>query len=423
MPLAAAPPLLAGCGTGAENRAGATLVFWSWVPGIDKAVALWNRTHPQIQVDLQDTPAGSNGTYAKMYAAIRGGRGGPDVAQVEYQELPGLVLENGMADLGPLGMRRIASRFVDWQLAQCTFEGHVYAVPQASGPMGLFYRRDIFSTLHLDPPTTWQEFADAAEAIHRSDPKRYICTFPPGNSAWFAALAWQAGARWFGVDGSTWKVTIDTPTTIKVAEYWDDLRKRGVIATMPDFSNSWYADLQNGNIATWPSAQWGQSMLAGNAPKTSGKWSLSSLPQWDASDTPRSANWGGSATGVFANSPHQAEAAQFAMWLNTAPESIDILIAGGAGWPAVKGGSKGTALDEADPFLNGQNAGRDVFIEADANIDTKWQWGPTTANTYAHLNDAFAAAVAGNGSFAGAVRKAQEETVRDLRAKGLTVEG
>lgn len=404
-----------------ESSGPVTLTFWSWVPGIDAAVDLWNEENPDIQVTLEAVPSGSNGTYAKIYSALKAGTGAPDVSQVEYQELPGFVLENGLVDLGPLGMSEKKDEFIDWQLAQSTFGDAIYAVPQASGPMGLFYREDIFAELGITPPTTWEEYAEAARVVHASDPNRFINTFPPGNSAWFAALAWQAGADWFGLDGDTWTVDIDSEETLKVAEYWDGLIAEGVVATEPDFANGWYSNLQSGNIVAWPSAQWGGSILSGNAPDTSGKWRVAPLPQWEGSDSFASANWGGSATAVLQGTEHPEEAAEFAYWLNTDPESIDLLIGGGYGWPATKNALEGSALDVEEPFFGGQNANRDVFVESDASVDNDWGWIPTTAATYAHLNDGFAAALAGDGTFADAVRDAQTKTVADLEAKGLKV--
>ena len=395
------------------------LTFWSWVPGVDKAVKLWNTENPNIQVKLEMTPVGSSGTYAKMHSALKAGKGAPDLAQIEYQELPGFVLENGLVDLKPLAMGDKASKFVDWQLKQASFGDSIYAVPQASGPMGLYYRHDIFTKLGLKAPTTWDEYAVAARAIHAANPKQFISTFPPGNSAWFTSLAWQAGAKWFGLDGDTWTVNIDSAPTLKVAAYWDELRQAGVIKTEPDFANGWYSDLQKGNIVAWPSAQWGGLVLSGNAPGTAGKWKVAPLPQWGGPFA--SANWGGSTTAVLKGTKNAQAAAQFAYWLNTDPKSIDLLIAGGYGWPATKGALAGTALDIPDAFLGGQNANKDIFEKSDSAVNTSWGWIPTTADTYTHLNDGFQAAVEGKGTFVDAVKAAQTATIADLKAKGLKV--
>ena len=417
---------VAGCsssGTPTQSNVSGTanLTFWSWVPGIGKAVDLWNKENPKIHVKLEITPTGSSGTYAKMYSALKAGKGAPDLAQVEYQELPGFILENGLVELGPLGMDAQKSKFVDWQLSQSTFNNKIYAVPQASGPMGLFYRADIFDKLGLKPPTTWDEYAADAKTIHDANTSQYISTFPPGNSAWFTSLAWQAGAKWFGLKGDTWSVNIASAETVKVAAYWDKLREAGLIATEPDFANGWYSDLQKGNIVAWPSAQWGGAIISGNAPDTSGKWKVAPMPQWSAAGTFASANWGGSSVAVLKGTSNAQAAEKFAVWLNTNPDSINLLIAGGYGWPATKSGLAGSDLDKPDAFLSGQNANKAVFKASDAAINTNWAWIPTTAATYSHLNDGFAAAVAGNGTFVDAVKAAQKATVADMKAKGLKV--
>ena len=161
-----------------------------------------------------------------------------------------------------------------WQWAQGKFGNAVYAIPQASGPMAFFYRKDLFAKYGIAAPTTWDEYAKAAAKIHAADPKAYIGTFPPGNAAWFTSLAWQAGAQWFGVEGDTWTVNIDTPQTEKVAAYWDGLREKGLIKTEPDFANGWYSRPAARPIVGWVSASWGDAIITGNAPGTKGKWAV-----------------------------------------------------------------------------------------------------------------------------------------------------
>jgi multiple sugar transport system substrate-binding protein len=394
------------------------MTFWSWVPGVDKAVDLWNSEHPNVQVKLEKIPAGSSGGYAKMFSALKAGTA-PDLAQVEYQEIPGFLLQDGLVDLTKYGVANAKDKFVAWQWAQGAFGGAVYAVPQASGPMGMFYRQDLFSSWGVEPPQTWEQFEAAARKIHAADPTAYICAFPPGNSAWFTSLAWQAGARWFDVDGDNWKVKIDDPATLKVAEYWDRLRTEGVVKLEPDFANGWYKDLQDGKIPAWVSAQWGDAILTGNAPQTAGKWRVAPMPQWQAGEN-RSANWGGSSTAVLKGAKHPKQATEFAIWLNSDPKSIDLLVKGGYGWPAANDAFKGTTLNQPSDFFGGQRY-NDVFADADKTIDKNWKWIPTVDATYQHLNDGFQNAVAGKGTFVDAVKNAQTQTVADMKAKGLKV--
>jgi multiple sugar transport system substrate-binding protein len=426
--LVAVMALAAACSGGGQTGAdGSTLQpgqkvdlqFWSWVPGIDAAVNLWNQRHPDIHVTLAKIPSGSSGGYAKMHAALAAGTA-PDLAQVEYQEIPSFLLDNGLADLSKYGADQDKNKFVPWQWQQGVFGGQVYAIPQASGPMGLFYRADLFARYGItSPPATWAEYEQDALKIHQADPGVSIGTFPPGNSAWFTSLAWQAGANWFGTSGDSWTVNIDSPQTEQVAAYWDRLRAEGVIKTEPDFANGWYKDLQTGAIAGWISASWGDAILEDNAPNTAGDWKVAPLPQWTAGGT-ASANWGGSSTAVLSDSRHPAQALQFATWLNSDPQSIALLIKGGYGWPAATGGYVGTSLDQPSSFFGNQKY-NDVFAASDKHINESWKWIPTIDQAYQHLDDGFSAAVNGNGSFVAAVRQAQGQVVADMKAKGLKV--
>jgi multiple sugar transport system substrate-binding protein len=418
---------VAACGDGDDDSSAQelkpgqkiTLEFWSWVPGIDKAVDLWNSENPDVQVKLSTIPVGTSGGYAKMYSALEAGNA-PDLAQVEYQELPSFLLADGVEELTQYGASDDADKFVEWQWQQTSFGDEVYAIPQASGPMAMFYRQDLFDQWGIEPPTTWTEYEAAAREIRQHG--AYIGTFPPGNSAWFTSMAWQAGAQWFGTDGDDWTVDIDNETTRKVADYWQRLIDEDLVKTEPDFANGWYKDLQDGQIVGWVSAQWGDAILRGNAPKTAGKWRVAPMPQWDDADEFTSANWGGSSTALLKGADYPEEALDFAVWLNTDPEAVDLLIQGGYGWPAASDAFSGSALDRADPFFGGQRY-NEVFAEADEHIDKSWQWIPTTSQTYQHLNDGFSAAVEGDGTLADAVAQAQDLTIDDLEKKGLPVAG
>lgn len=409
----------AGCAgsAAAGSRHRINLTFWSWVPGIEKSVNLWNATHPDVHVQFDSITAGQAGGYAKLFSALRAG-GAPDVAQVEYQEIPAFVLEHGLVNLRSYGAEKYRKKFVPWQWHQGVFNGGVYAIPQASGPMGLFYRSDLFRKWGLKPPVTWADYARVARAIKRKDPSASIGTFPPNNSAWFTALAWQAGANWFGAK-HTWSVNMDDAPTRKVAKYWDGLRRQKLISTIPDVQTGWYKAVHDGKLVAWVGPQWGDALLKGNAANTSGKWRVARMPQWKRGQD-RSANWGGSSTAVFRGTKHARAALRFAVWLNSNRGSVNDLIKGGYGWPGARGMLKGTALDHADPFFGGQRY-NNVFADADKHINTSWAWTPTTLSMFDWLNQGFQSAVSGNGTFLGAVQTAQRNTVRDMRLKGLKV--
>ncbi|MFI9079647.1 ABC transporter substrate-binding protein [Streptomyces sioyaensis] len=415
---------LAGCGAGGDDDGKAPrerkkgqriqLSFWSWVPGIDKPVDLWNRKHPEVQVKLEKVSAVNGEQYAKMHAAVKAGNP-PDLGQIEFPVVPSFLLDDALLDLAPLGASRYQDKFFGWQWQQSVFGKGIYAIPQASGPMGLFLRQDLFDKWEVQTPRTWDEYEAAARAIRKKG--AWIETFAPTNGNRFAGLAWQAGATWYATHGDTWIVHLDDEPTRRVADYWESLVRRKLVKTIPDRQNAWYKDLQTGTIPAWVGASWGDALLVGNAPGTKGKWRAAPLPQWKAGEQ-AFANWGGSTTAVFAAAHYPKDALDFAVWLNTDPESIALLIEGGYGFPSAKTGYTTAALDANKSFFGGQAYSK-VFADAGAHVDTSWRWGPGVDTLYQRLGDAFTDALADGSSFRSVLTKVQGQTVADLKGKGL----
>jgi len=310
-----------------------------------------------------------------------------------------------------------------WQWETGVFGDQVYAVPQASGPLGQFYRKDIFDSLGLAYPTTWDEYYEAAKVIRASDPNRYIAAFAFNQAPWMIGLAQQGGANWFGTDGDAWVVDIDGDATLSVAEFWQKMIDEDLVKIEADFSSEWNADIQNGNIVTWISGSWADAILRGTAPDTAGSWAVGAMPQWVAGENV-SATWaGGSASVVLKGSKNPEAAAEFALWLNSDPTSVDILTSVGAGWPAIADTSVVPSLQD-DPevfaFYGGQDIW-DVFAESDAAVDTSWKWPPLSSTLFASLTDNVKAAVDAGTPLVDAYRKTQTDVVTALEERGITV--
>ncbi|GCE20816.1 ABC transporter substrate-binding protein [Dictyobacter kobayashii] len=320
--------------TGSSSSGGpVTLTFWNWVTGVDKAAAEFNKLHPDIHVNVINLGGGSN-EYNKLYTAIKANNE-PDLAQIEYQILPTFETTGSLIDLSKYGAGALKDQFVPWTWNQVSLGNSVYAIPQDTGPLVLYYRADLFQKYNLPVPTTWAQYADDAAKLHAADPKSYITDFPARDPGWFNGLVWQAGGQMFNIDGQSWKVAINNPQAQKVASYWQDLISKNLIKAEPDFSDAWYHDLDTGTLATWISAAWGAGTIKPNAPQTAGDWRVAPLPQWQEGEY-NNGNWGGSTTAVFNNTKHPKEAAEFAMWLNTNKQAVEEMIKGNAIYPPVR---------------------------------------------------------------------------------------
>lgn len=421
----AAALALAGCtgsGGGSSEDGPVEITFQSWVPDIDQAVDAFNEAHDDIEVTLETITAGPDGGYAKMLSAVQAGNPA-DVAQVGYDAIPDFLVSDALEDITEYTSDS-ADLFVPWQWETGVFDDRVYAVPQASGPLGQFYRKDIFDSLNLAYPTTWDEFYEAAKVIRASDPNRYITAFAFNQAPWMIGLAQQGGANWFTPEGDAWAVDIDGDATLSVAEFWQRMIDEDLVKIEADFSSEWNADIQNGNIVTWISGSWADAILRGTAPDTAGSWAVGAMPQWNAGENV-SATWaGGSANVVLKGSKNPEAAAEFALWLNSDPDSVSILTSIGAGWPAIADTSTIASLQD-DPevfaFYGGQDIW-DVFAESDAAVDTSWKWPPLSSTLFASLTDNVKAAVDGGTPLVDAYRATQEDMVGALEERGINVQ-
>ncbi len=429
---------LAACGGGGDDETAAggggggsgaceasdgnvELEFWTWVPGMDQVVELWNEENPDVQVTVETTPAGNAGTYNNLFNGLEAGTA-PDLSQVEYDSLSSFRLQDGLQDISACeGISDASGEFVDWTWSQVQLgdEG-VYAIPQDTGPMALFYREDLFTQAGItEPPGTWEEYYQAAVQLKQAT-GAFITHFPQGDANWFTGLLWQRGASLFELDGDQVQVNVDTPEAREVADYWQRMIDEELVATnLQGFSPDLYAAWNSGQVASWPSAAWGYSTIRDNAASTSGLWRVAPMPQWSEGEQ-AAGNWGGSTTAVIAGTDHPAEAARFALWLNTDPEALALANEEGGLFPAATAGEDLPALQEGVEFYGGQTI-FDVFTEASGQVDTDFTWGPTMTDTYTAMSDGFTAALNGQGTLSETLADAQQASVESLETQGVQV--
>lgn len=424
---------LAGCATASDSpepgeAAGdcapsdgpVELTFTSWVPGMDQVVELWNEQNEDIQVEFQTGPNGNSGTYQNFFNEIKAGNAS-DVGQIEYDALPNFRVQDGLENIAACGdILAAGDDFVDWTWSQVTFgeDNAVYAIPQDSGPMAMYYRADLFEAAGIPVPTTWEEYAAAAALIKAEG--SFITNFPKTDVNWFAGMVWQNGGQWFSNDGDNWGVQLTSPESIEVADYWQTLIDNGEVSALASFSDEWNNSFDTGQQWTWISAVWGASTLSTGAPNQAGNWRVAPMPQWEAGGED-AGNWGGSSTAVLKGSDHPYEAAQFALWLNTDPDALALANELGGLYPASKAGATLPAFTGESEYYGGQKI-YDVFAEASANVIPDFLWGPTMTQTYTDVSDGFGTVLGGSGTLADALAAGEEKTVEALKAQSIPVQ-
>ncbi len=395
-----------------------TLQVWGFVPEMEEAIDLFNSTHDDVQVEFT-RPADEATMNQQLNAAVTAGSGAPDVIQVAYQNLNTFVTAGLLEDI-TANASQYSEEFVDWTWTQSTIGGSVYAIPQDIGPMAMAYNTAVFEEHGVEVPTTWEEYRTAAAALQAADPSVYITAFP-ANGNWFTSLAWQNGAQWFGTSDDAWDVSIDTEPSQEVAAYWQSMVDDGLVKIEPDFSPEWNKDLNDGKLATWVTAAWGTAIIQSGAPDQAGNWAVAPMPEWTPGE-PASSNWGGSANSVVTGSEHVVEATEFIHWLNTDPDSLQILTdpAKGGLFPASLAGQEQESFLTPNEYFGGQVVA-EVFADAAGVVDASWVWGPTMEQVFSDMSDDIAAATSGTGTLADALTSVQSGTEDAITNKGLAV--
>jgi multiple sugar transport system substrate-binding protein len=398
------------------------LTFWTWVPNIEKEVALFEKKYPDIDVKVVNAGQGEP-QYTKLRTALEADEGAPDVVQIEFQYIPTFTLTESLLDLRPYLPDDIGDKFVDWTWQQVSGPNdEIWAVPQDSGPMGMLYREDIFKENGIEPPATWDEFADAARKLHEADPKTFITNLAPNQNGAWMGLLWQAGAEPFSSTAPEQiSIKVNDEASQKVADYWQGLNDEGVIATDADFTDSWNQGLNTGRYATWLTAAWGPVFMQTAAPDTSGKWRAAPLPQWNDGDQV-AGNWGGSTSAVVASSEHKIAAAKFAEFLNTDPESAKMMATEQFLFPVTTELLSDQEFLAAKPEFYGGQQVNQTFADVSDTVDPEFTWPPFLDQAVSDWDETVGKSLADKGDTVKALDEWQDRLVEYAKGQGFTVE-
>ncbi|MGE9348737.1 ABC transporter substrate-binding protein [Isoptericola variabilis] len=232
---------LAACGSADDSGGGGTttLTMTVWGGDVDKKsyqerVDMLEEAHPDIKVDLQLIP--SEQYEQKVQTMIAGGNG-PDIMQVaegvnvyssknqilpldEYVSKSGLDLDERFGPTGTL----------------YSYQDKVYAIPDRSGAMIVYYNKDLFDAAGVDYPTAdWtQEDAQAAMEKLTVPGKQWGY----GGAGWWAqwwSFAYQNGGQIIDDAGAP---TVNTPEVVDALQWANDLTfKDHVVPTAAEYAD------------------------------------------------------------------------------------------------------------------------------------------------------------------------------------------
>ncbi|MFG3341301.1 ABC transporter substrate-binding protein [Glycomyces sp. NPDC048151] len=383
---------LTACGGGSEDAGpvdtaaaleeGGEITVWAWEPTLEAVVEDFEAKYPNVTVNLENVGT-SNDQYTALQNAISAGDGVPDVAQIEYYAVPQFAISESLTDLGPLGASELDGTFSTGPWDSVHSGEGLYGLPMDSGPMALFYNQEVFDRLGVAVPTTWDEYLEAARAIHAADPNAYIAN-DIGDAGFATSMIWQAGGQPYQVDGTEVGIDFGDEGTKAFTTMWQQLIDEGLLAPVGSWSDEWYQGLGSGTIASLTIGAWMPANLESGVPQGSGAWRVAEMPQWEAGAHATSEN-GGSSLAVPAASGNSALAYAFTEYATTG-EGAQTRVDGGA-FPATTEQLESAEFRAKEfPYFGGQKV-NEILADSAANVVTDWQYLPFQVYANSIFND------------------------------------
>lgn len=394
-----------------------TLTVWGWAPQLEPIVAAFEKKYPKVKVNLENVGTG-NDHYTKLQNAVKAGSGAPDVAQIEYAALPQFALSDSLEDLTPYGASDLKAQYTASTWGSVALNGGIYALPQDSGPMAMFYRADVFEKHGIAVPATWDEYIAAAKKLHAADPKSYIAN-DAGDAGFTTSMIWQAGGKPYTINSATdVNVNLQDDGAKKWTSNWNQLVEGKLVAPIASWSDEWYKGLNDGTIATLIIGAWMPANLESGVAEASGKWRVAPMPTYEAGK-PATAENGGGGDAVMKQSKNKAAAYGFLEFSNGAE---------GAAIHAANGGFPSTVADlEADSFVNAENAYfggqkvNEVLVQAAKDVVPGWHYLPFQTYANSIFGDSVGQSYASNSDLNAGLKGWQDATVKYGETQGFTV--
>lgn len=390
---------MAACGSGGDSSGGGdeqvsdaevnaalekggTLTVWGWEPTLEQVVKDFEAEYPKVDVKLVNAGTGTD-QYTALQNAMSAGSGVPDVAQIEYFALSQFALGDSVTDLTAFGAGKLDGTFSPGPWSSVHSGDSIYGLPIDSGPMAMFYNKELFDKHDIDVPTTWDEYVDAARKLHKADPSAYMAsdTGDPGSAT---SMIWQAGGKPFDVQGTKVSVDLADEGSQRFAQMWQPMLDENLVAPITGWTDEWYKALGDGTIATLVTGAWMPITLESAVQAGAGKWRVAPMPQWEPGGEATAEN-GGSSLAVPSASENQELAYGFLEYAAVG-EGVQARIDGGAFPATVEDQQSQEFQTKRFEYFGGQQANK-IFAESAADVVPGWSYLPYQVYADSIYND------------------------------------
>jgi multiple sugar transport system substrate-binding protein len=400
------------------------VTYWGWFEDTAQTVDNFNESHDDVQICWTNAGQGAD-AYTKLSTSLQSKSGAPDIVQVEYDWLNSFLIQGGLVNMAEHGIDEYKDKFTEGAWRDVSSGDGVYAVPVDLGPVGMWYRQDIFEKHGIKVPTTWDEYAAAAEQLNKATGgETLIGNFAPNGSGQHYAFLDQAGAVPFEFDnGTPTEISINhnDEASKKVYEYWLDLVDKGLVGTDQAWTPEFSTGLGGGRYATAIYPAWYSIHISAfQDGDPDAVWRAAPIPQWDAAK-PKQVNWGGSTLAVTTQADDAALATKAAAELYAPEENKKLGVEVGGLFLAYPEMIESEYFQERPyEFYGGQKLNKEVFGKAAIEYEGV-TFSPFSQYYYDESQRLLSEAIAGNLSASEAADELQKSLETYATEQGFTL--
>jgi len=277
------------------------LTFWTFQQAhasfFEDAELRWNEVNPDRQITLDAGVYPYDQMHSNLLLAIQSGRGAPDLADIEIQQIPNYL--QGDIPLVPLNdiVEPILEDMVTSRFEIYAKDGNYYGVDYHVGASVMYYNQEIMDKagVDIDSIETWADFAEAGEKVV-TNTDAVMTTFETSDVFSFWIMISQQGSDIFSNTGD---VILDNQTNIDTLQFMQDMiHKQGTALAAPGgehHAEEYFGFMNNGGAASVAMPMWYMGRFLDNMPDLDGKMQIRPLPAWEPGGN-RSTGMGGTGT-------------------------------------------------------------------------------------------------------------------------------
>ena len=278
-----------------------------------------------IEVNYIGTPYANLKNKITSDAVMGGGKF--DVVTFAYTLLPSMskyltplneFIEEDNFDIG---------QFPEAFIGSATYKGNIYGLNPASF-MPLFYRKDVFKELNIDPPNTWSELIEVGKKIEENTDLAAISMYYSSakggqNKYCWAPIFWSNGGRVFNDD---WKPVFNNEAGIEATKRYVELKDISAKGSLAFDEQDAMNSIAKNNSAMFYGWSWMYPVINSKmaSEEVKGNVDIAAIPKWEGKQRA-----GGIFTmpwSVMEHSEHKRAAWEYIKWFHSVPVEKDILV-------------------------------------------------------------------------------------------------